>query len=164
MEAGAYPLDLRPLAVSTLVGTTAKRLASQFKEKQVRLGWNLPADLPPVLADEDRITQVLTNLLANALSYTPAGGIVTVSAAVSSADVQVSVRDTGVGIPAEHLAHIFDRFYRVDPSRSRASGGGSGVGLTIARHLVEAHGGHLRAESQGENKGSTFSFSLPVAK
>ena len=165
VEAGAYPLELRPLAVSALVATTAKRLASQFNEKQVRLDWNLPADLPAILADEDRITQVLTNLLANALSYTPAGGAVTVSAvALSAAEVQVSVKDTGLGIPPEHLMHIFDRFYRVDASRSRTSGGGSGVGLTIARHLVEAHGGQLRAESEGENKGSVFTFTLPVAK
>jgi len=76
--------------------------------------------------------------------------------------VQVSVKDSGIGIPAESLPHIFDRFYRVDKSRSRAAGGGSGIGLTIAKHLVEAHGGKIRVESAGEGQGSTFSFTLPA--
>ncbi|HEB65841.1 MAG TPA: PAS domain-containing sensor histidine kinase, partial [Chloroflexi bacterium] len=75
----------------------------------------------------------------------------------------VTVRDTGIGIPAEHLAHVFDRFYRVDKSRSRA-GGGSGIGLTIAKHIVEAHGGRIWAESKGRGKGSTFAFTLPTAE
>lgn len=77
-------------------------------------------------------------------------------------DLLISIHDTGVGISAEHLPHLFNRFYRVDKSRSRA-GGGSGIGLTIAKHLVEAHGGHIRAESPGDGQGSTFSFSLPLA-
>jgi histidine kinase len=152
------------VALSVLVETTAKRLAHQFEAKQVRLTRSLPADLPPVLADEDRITQVLTNLLGNALAYTPTGGEVTVLAAKTGSEMLVSIRDTGFGIPAESLPHIFDRFYRVDKSRSRAAGGGSGIGLTIAKALVEAHGGHIRAESAGENQGTTFSFTLPVSK
>ncbi len=164
IESGSYPLDIRPVSLSTLLETTAKRLVRQFEEKQVRLTRSLPADLPPVLADEDRLTQVLTNLLANALAYTPAGGEVTVSTLKVGDELQVSVTDTGIGILPEHLAHIFDRFYRVDASRSRASGGGSGIGLTIARHLVEAHGGHMSVHSEGENKGSVFTFTLPVGK
>jgi len=146
------------------LGTTVKRLSLQFDEKPVKLTVNLPTDLPPMLADEDRLTQVLTNLLANALAYTPAGGEVTVSAQKTGGEVRVAVKDSGVGIPAEHLAHIFDRFYRVDKSRSRGAGGGSGIGLTIARRLVEAHGGRIWAESEGENNGSVFIFTLPVAK
>ncbi len=164
VESGALQLDLHPLDISAPLKTTAKRLAHAFDEKQVKLVFSLPADLPPVLADEDRLTQVLTNLLANALAYTPAGGEVSVSAIHTGGEVQVSVKDTGIGIPPEHLQHIFDRFYRVDASRSRAAGGGSGIGLTIARHLVEAHGGRLWAESAGEKKGSVFTFTLPVAK
>jgi len=164
IESGAYQLDIRPLSLSIPLETSAKRLLRQFDEKQVRLSRNLPADLPPLLADEDRLTQVLTNLLANALAYTPAGGDVNVSAVRLGDEVQVSVTDTGIGIPPEHLGHIFDRFYRVDTSRSRASGGGSGIGLTIARHLVEAHGGRMRAESVGENKGSVFRFTMPAGK
>ena len=164
IEAGAYPLQIHTVSLSVPLDTTLKRLARQFEEKQVRLTRSLPADLPPVLADEDRLTQVLTNLLGNALAYTPAGGEVSVSAVKVIDQVQVSVRDTGIGIPPEHLPHIFDRFYRADPSRSRASGGGSGIGLTIARHLVEAQGGHLQAFSEGENKGSVFTFTLPWGK
>jgi histidine kinase len=164
VEAHSYRLDIHPVALSTLVETTAKRLSRQFDEKHIQLTRALPSDLPPVLADEDRITQVLTNLLANALAYTSAQGEVTVSATRTGDKIQVSVRDNGIGIPAESLPHIFDRFYRVDKSRSRASGGGSGIGLTIAKHLVEAHGGQIRVESAGEGQGSTFSFTLPVAQ
>jgi histidine kinase len=164
VEAGSYRLDIHPVALSTLVDTTIKRLSHQFGEKRVTLTRSLSPDLPLVLADSDRITQVLTNLLANALAYTPTGGEVTVSAAKTGSEVQVSVKDSGFGIPAESLPHIFDRFYRVDKSRSRAAGGGSGIGLTIAKALVEAHGGRIHAESAGENQGSTFSFTLPASK
>jgi histidine kinase len=164
VEAGSYRLDVHPVALSVLLETTAKRLLHQFDEKQVHLTRSLPTDLSPVLADEDRITQVLTNLLGNALAYTPAGGEVTVSAAKIGNEVLISIRDTGFGIPAESLPHIFDRFYRVDKSRSRAAGGGSGIGLTIAKALVEAHGGRLRAESAGEGQGSLFSFTLPISR
>lgn len=162
VEAGAYRLDLRPLDVSALARTVAKRLGPQFEAKRLILRLDLPADLPPVLADDDRAVQVLTNLVANALQYTPSGGEVVVGAARVGNQVQVMVRDNGVGIAPEHLAHIFDRFYRVDKSRSRAAGGGSGIGLTIAKHLVEAHGGRIWAESEGMGKGSLFAFTLPV--
>ena len=164
VESRSFQLDLRPMALSIPLAIAAKRLARAFEEKQIMLTLNLPADLPPVLADEDRLTQVLTNLLGNALAYTPAGGSVTVSAQRRGSEMRVSVKDSGVGIPPEHLPHIFDRFYRVDKSRSRGAGGGSGIGLTIARHLVEAHGGRIQVESEGENKGSTFTFTLPVGK
>ena len=118
------------------------------------------ADLPNVMVDEDRIEQVLLNLVGNALQYTPPGGNVCVSTRYQGGEVRFEVSDTGIGIPAEHLSSLFTRFYRVDKSRSRA-GGGSGIGLTIAKHLVEAHGGHIWAESPGRNQGSVFSFSLP---
>jgi signal transduction histidine kinase len=105
---------------------------------------------------------VLTNLLNNALQYTPAGGRVSLSGEVHGREVFVHVADTGIGISPEHLSFIFDRFYRVDKSRSRQAGGGSGIGLTISRYLVEAHGGRIWVESAGEGQGSTFSFSLPL--
>jgi two-component system sensor histidine kinase BaeS len=162
VEARAYPLDRRPLPVAALVATVVSRLGRQFEEKGVSLRSDVPAGLPPVLGDEDRLGQVLLNLVGNALQYTPAGGSVVVSARRSAKEVQVAVADTGIGIAVEHLPHVFDRFYRVDKSRSRAAGG-SGIGLTIARHLVEAHGGTLQVQSPGPGQGSTFSFSLPVA-
>jgi two-component system sensor histidine kinase BaeS len=162
VEAGAFELDLRPMKLAPLLETLAKRFRQPFEAKRVGLGLELPADLPPVLADEHRLLQVLTNLTGNALMYTPEGGNVTVSAVHTHGMVQVTVRDTGAGIASEHLPHLFNRFYRVDKSRSRAAGGGSGIGLTIAKYLVEAHGGKIWVESEGKGKGSAFSFTLPV--
>ena len=162
VEAGAYELDLRPTQIAPMVETLAKRFRQQFDAKRVGLDLNLPADLPPILADEHRILQVLTNLTGNALQYTPAGGTVAISAKRTNGNVRITVHDTGAGIAPEHLSHLFDRFYRVDKSRSRAAGGGSGIGLTIAKYLVEAHGGDIHVESEGAGKGSAFSFTLPV--
>ncbi len=163
VEARAYSLDVRSVGVSNLVQTTVKRLSPQATAKHIALHSSLPADLPPVLADEDRITQVLVNLVANAIQYTPQGGDVTIAAARQSDTVLISVKDSGIGIPPEHLPNLFTRFYRVDKSRSRQAGGGSGIGLTIARHLVEAHGGQIWAVSEGDGQGSTFVFSLKIA-
>ncbi len=162
VEAHAYPLDFSEVDLSALVTTTIKRLTPNARAKRVTLTSSLPRELPRLLADEDRLGQVLTNLVANGIQYTPEGGAVTISAERNNDALQIAVTDTGVGIPSEHLANIFTRFYRVDKSRSRASGGGSGIGLTIARLLVEAHGGKIWAESEGEEKGSRFVFTLPI--
>lgn len=164
VEANAFSLDIHPTDLSSLVGTILKRLSPQAMKKRIALRSNLPANLQHVLADEDRITQVLTNLAANALQYTPEDGTVTISAIQKDDEVIVSIKDSGIGIPPEHLENLFTRFYRVDKSRSRNAGGGSGIGLTIARHLVEAHGGRIWVESEGDGKGSTFSFSLKLKK
>lgn len=163
VESRAYRLDPHPVGVPSLVETVIKRLAPQADSKRISLNLELPPDLPRVLADEDRAVQVLTNLTGNALQYTPENGRVTVSAKRVQHEIQISVRDTGAGISPEHLPFVFDRFYRVDKSRSRRAGGGSGIGLTIARALVEAHGGRIWAESPGEGQGSTFAFTLPIA-
>jgi two-component system, OmpR family, sensor histidine kinase BaeS len=164
VEARAYELDIHPVEVSSLIATVTKRLAPQFESKRITLDLELAPDLPRVLADEDRAIQVLTNLTGNALQYSPGEGGVTVSAKKINGEVQISVRDAGVGIPPEHLPHIFDRFYRVEKSRSRQAGGGSGIGLTIARALVEAQGGRIWVESAGKDQGSTFTFTLPISK
>jgi signal transduction histidine kinase len=121
--------------------------------------------LPRVLADPDRAVQVLSNLLTNALRYTPVGGQVTVSATAEERgrNVAFQVSDTGIGIAPSALPHVFERFYRVDKSRSRALGG-SGIGLTIAKALVEAMGGQISAESAGVGQGSRFAFTLPIAR
>lgn len=163
VEAKAYSLDIHPVALSNLVQTTLVRLSPQATAKSITLHSQLPADLPLIEADEDRITQVLVNLVANAIQYTPDQGEVTVSAKRQGEEILVSVADSGIGIPPEHLANLFTRFYRVDKSRSRNAGGGSGIGLTIAKHLVEAHGGRIWAESKGDGQGSTFTFILKVA-
>ena len=162
VEAHAYSLDIRPLDVSALMQTVNKRLQRPFDEKRITLTLDLPAHPVQILADEDRIIQVLTNLTANAMQYTPSSGSVTLKARAEDDMVHFSVQDTGVGIPAEHLEHIFDRFYRVDKSRSRQAGGGSGIGLTIAKHFVETHGGRIWVESAGEGKGSVFHFTVPA--
>jgi histidine kinase len=164
VEAHAYPLDIREVDLSALVATTIKRLTPNANAKRISLTSNLPTNLPHLLADEDRLGQVMTNLAANGIQYTPEGGSVIISAEQKNGEVQVTVSDTGIGIPPEHLANIFTRFYRVDKSRSRAAGGGSGIGLTIAHLLVEAHGGKIWAESLGEGKGSRFKFTLPIKK
>jgi signal transduction histidine kinase len=137
------------------------RLHPQYQEKGVQLEVRLPPQLPVVSADKWRMTQVMMNLLGNALQYTPSGGRVEVTAQSTEEGLVVRVSDSGIGIAPEHLPHIFERFYRVDKSRSRA-GGGSGIGLTIARHLIEAHGGSLWAESAGPEKGSAFTFVMPL--
>jgi signal transduction histidine kinase len=160
VEAGAFQLDLQPLQVSDLLTTTRERLGRQYDEKGVRLVIDLPPDLPEIQADADRLSQVLTNLVGNALQYTPSGGQVNVSAQRQGGEVLIRVQDSGIGISPENLAHVFDRFYRADRSRARISGG-SGIGLTIARYLVEAHGGRIWAESAGEGQGSIFSIALP---
>lgn len=161
VEAGEIMLDRHPVQIGALVAAAAARLQPQFDDKVLRLVVEIEDGLPRVLADKNRIMQVLINLIGNALQYTPAGGSVRVTAAAEKERVVITVRDTGVGITAEHLPHLFERFYRVDKSRARP--GGSGIGLTIARHLVEAHGGTLWASSPGSGQGSTFAFALPVA-
>jgi len=163
VEAHAYQLDIRPVDMDSIIKTVTKRLATQAESKRISLDFDLPADLPPVLTDEDRAVQVLTNLVANAIQYTNEGGRVTIAVVGYDNELQVSVRDTGVGISGDNLPHIFDRFYRVDKSRSRRAGGGSGIGLTIAKHFVEAQGGRIWVESEGESKGSVFTFTLPRA-
>jgi histidine kinase len=162
VEARAYELNLAPISLSELAQAAVERVSPQFQQKRVALRLSLPPDVPAVPADPDRLLQVLINLLSNACQYTPAGGEVCLQAVFQKNEVLISVMDNGVGIPAEHLPHLFTRFYRVDPSRSRQAGGGSGIGLTIAKHLVEAHGGRIWAKSEGEGKGSTFTFTIPT--
>ncbi len=163
VEAGAIHLDLQPVSLSDLVEAARRRLDESYKAKGVHLDIRLADRLPSIQGDKDRLLQVLINLLSNALQYTPAGGTVTITAERQGRDLTVHVTDTGIGIPSEHLPFIFDRFYRVDSSRSRQGGGGSGIGLTISKYLVEAHGGRIWAASPGEGQGSTFSFTIPTA-
>jgi histidine kinase len=160
-EAGQIELEREATDPATFVQTAVERLAHQFEDKGVQLHTELPLDLPPVQVDLTRMTQVMLNLLGNALQYTPRGGQVTVRAWANENEVHISVQDTGIGLTSEHLRHVFERFYRVDKSRSRV-GGGSGIGLTIALHLVEAHHGRLTAVSPGPDQGSTFTITLPI--
>jgi signal transduction histidine kinase len=158
-ESGQIQLRREPCDLSGLVSSTANSILPQAQAKQVSLG---VASAPPLLieADPQRLSQVLNNLLANAVTHTPAGGRISVEVGREDGHARVSVRDTGPGIPLEDLPHIFERFYRVDKSRSRSTGG-VGLGLTITRHLVEAHGGVIAASSPGEG-GTQFVVTLPV--
>lgn len=160
IEAGAVELNIEHCDPIKLAEQVIDYLQPQFEEKAIRLTTDWHPPLPAIQADRDRIAQVLTNLLGNALQHTPAPGEVTVSVTQLAGVVEFAVCDTGTGLTEEDLTRIFHRFYRVDKSRSRSSGG-SGIGLTIAQHLVEAHGGRIWAESLGPGAGSTFHFVLP---
>lgn len=160
-EEGNLRLDPRPVDAATLVATAADAARDRYESKGVRL----QVDVQPagrVTVDPDRIGQVLGNLIDNALRHTPEGGSVTVSCRRVEHWVEYAVADTGEGIAAEHLPHLFDRFYRVDTARDRHHGG-SGIGLAIAKALIEAHGGGVFATSAGPGRGSTFTVRLPSA-
>ena len=161
-EGGQIRLELQPTNLSVIAQAAVERLRLQFEDKAVALQIDAQPHLPQVRADTNRITQVIVNLLGNALQYTPSSGSVHVRVWRESNEVLLAVEDTGIGIAAEHLPHVFERFYRVDKSRSRV-GGGSGIGLTIARHLIKAQGGRIWVTSPGVERGSTFAFALPLA-
>jgi signal transduction histidine kinase len=153
-------IDARWVAMPQLVAAATTALEPRYRAKEVTLSSALSANLPVLWADPVRLGQVLTNLLDNALRHTPGGGSVVISVQATDADVIVAVSDTGDGIPAEHLTRLFDRFYRVDSARDRGHGG-AGIGLAIAKALVEGHGGSIAAESGGVGTGSTFTLTLP---
>lgn len=155
-------LHLERVRPSGLVETAARAAAPGFAEKGVELRVEPDGGAPPVAVDRDRMAEVLGNLLENALRHTPRGGVVSLSAAADRGSALLAVADTGEGLEPHELAHVFERFYRTDVARSRDRGG-SGIGLTIARALVEAHGGTLWAESEGPGTGCRFVFRLPAA-
>ena len=149
--------------IAGLVNQTVAIVQAKALAKGLLLSAKLPDKLPLVNIDTHRISQVLRNLLENAITHTAAGGTITVVVGrQDNRTIEVSVTDTGQGIPAEELPLIFERFYRVDKSRTRSTGG-SGLGLTIAKRLVEAHGGKITAQSE-MGKGSRFSFTLPASE
>lgn len=163
-EAGQLHLALQPLAVTTLMAQARARFGELAAEKGVTLAVELPADPPPVVADPDRVQQILHNLLANALRHTPTGGAVTLRAAPAERTgcLRIEVIDTGSGIAPADLPHVFERFWRADRARSREQGG-TGLGLAIARQLVLAHGGQIGVAST-PGQGSRFWFTLPLAE
>jgi signal transduction histidine kinase len=162
VESGGIKLTLKPINISDLIKNALERMQPAFDEKKIKLKSELPDNLPRVKVDEDRLLQIIINLLSNSLQFTPKKGMVKVSALKNKKDLVISITDTGIGIKPRDVEHIFERFYRADKSRSRQEGGGSGIGLTIAQSLVHAHGGRIWVESEGEGKGSVFHFSLPL--
>ena len=159
IESGRVPLQFTPTSACRLLEQAAERLSMQAERAGLQLEIECSKDLPPVLADPERLVQVLVNLLHNAIKFTPSEGKIKLSAQEMNEFVRYSVTDTGSGIPASEITRIFERFYKTDRARS---GGGTGLGLAIARHLVEAHGGRIWAESI-EGRGSTFYFTIPAA-
>jgi len=160
IESGEERLDAADVSPYLLLTQAAQRMAPLADRAGVRLSVDAPADLPPVRADPGQIGRVLTNLVHNALKFTPAGGAVTLGAAPAGDAIALSVRDTGMGIEADEVGRVFERFYKTD--RARATGG-TGLGLAIAKHIVAAHGGTIVAASDGAGRGSTFTLTLPRA-
>ncbi|MGQ9613594.1 sensor histidine kinase [Chloroflexus sp.] len=162
VEAGQIALHFTTFDINDVIRRVVTQIQPQVLNSCLQV--QFAPDRQPILvqADPDRVAQILLNLLGNAVSYTPEGGCITVRSELNNDNVQVIVEDTGIGISAEHLPFIFERFYRADPSRARTSGG-SGIGLTITRHLAWAMGGDISAASAGIGKGSTFTLTLPRA-
>jgi signal transduction histidine kinase len=161
-EAGQLPTVLREQALAPLLREQMQQFDGLFASKGVVLRYLEPGRELRVLADADRFAQIMINLLTNAYRYTLRGEVA-VEVEEQTTQVVISVRDSGIGIAAEHLPHVFERFYRVDKSRARQSGG-SGIGLAVVRHLVYAHGGDIWVRSAGPGLGSTFSFTLVRAQ
>jgi two-component system, OmpR family, sensor histidine kinase BaeS len=169
LDAQVPRLERQPITIAELAASALGRIRPVAAGKNIALISEVPEDLPPVRVDPGRLGQALYNLLENAMRHTPASGQVTISAGRTPAQngtaeqLWLAVSDNGEGIAAEHLPHLFERFYQVDAARSRQGGSGSGLGLTIAQGIVEAHGGRLTAESEGvPGRGSTFTIHLPL--
>jgi signal transduction histidine kinase len=160
LEAGEQTLQRAAFHLPTAVEETIAALAPALEEKRVTLTNTMPTDLPTVFADGDRVTEVLFNLLDNALRHTPEGRHIAVTGAVEGQLVRISIADTGPGIPPADRDRVFERFYRGDPSRSSATGG-SGLGLAIVQAIVEAHGGSITVD-EGRQGGAMFGFTLPI--
>jgi signal transduction histidine kinase len=143
--------------ISELLKNTALSFEAEFQSKRINLLTDISAQT--IEADKDKVRQIFTNILSNALKYTPDGGTIEMTSSTDGRGVRISVKDTGIGISPADLPFIFERFYRADTSRSRATGG-SGIGLAIAKSLTEAHGGRIQARSE-PGKGSEFIVVLP---
>ena len=164
-EAGQLPLAMAPTLVSDLLADVVTSFSGQAEAAGIELHMEAAEELDaiPITADAGRLDQVLSNLVANAIRHTPAGGRIALGAHPVDAGVQITVSDTGEGIPAEDLPYIFDRFWKGDRSRSHAHGAGSGLGLAIARQLVQAHHGSIQVQSE-PGQGAAFHINLPLAQ
>jgi signal transduction histidine kinase len=161
MEAGMAQFQFESAALNPIIERIGAKLSPIAQRKMIDLKLNIPEGIPILKIDEEKIGQVIENLLGNALNYTPEGGEIFISLCRNweKNTVEVSVSDTGCGIPREHLKEIFEKFKRVDDRKGSVRG--TGLGLAIAKHIINAHGGSIWAESEA-GKGSTFIFSLPL--
>lgn len=159
MESGQFKIDAEPMALAPLVHGVKKQFGAAAEAQEVALVEVLAENLPPVMADGEKLTQVFVNLVENSLKFTPPGGEIRIGAEAEEEHVKIVLKDTGVGIAPQHLPHIFERFYKVNRSRRDS---GTGLGLSIVKQLVEAHGGHITVESK-EGEGCSFTFTVPRA-
>src|SRR5690606_26657140 len=155
LQAGRMSIQLQPVDISQIITAVGERLSIVAREKGVQLTVYAPP-MPEVNGDGDRLAQVLTNLISNAIKYTPSGGWVSVKAQVADSGVEIIVQDNGIGIPPQELPRIFERFYQVDKARGPERG--TGLGLAIAREIAQAHGGRIDVVSAGRGKGATFTL------
>lgn len=160
-EEGQLSYDLRPIDLGELVRAAVDAVSPAARERGLEVDIQTPAAPVIVDGDRDRLAQVLANLLENALEHTPDSGTVTATLTATAGDATLAIADTGEGIAPEHLPHVFERFFRVDPSRRHVAG--SGIGLTISRAIVRGHSGELTAHSDGLERGSAFTIRLPAA-
>jgi two-component system phosphate regulon sensor histidine kinase PhoR len=160
IETGRTKLELAEMDLNQLAGEVIGRLTVQAERKQITVRTEFAPDLPAVKADRQRMQEVITNILHNAIKFTPSGGRIEIKTQSAENAVTLRVTDTGIGISQDDLPHIFERFFKADKSRTRE---GSGLGLAIAKHIIQAHGGKIWVESR-EGQGSTFGFSLPSFK
>jgi signal transduction histidine kinase len=162
LDSGIADLEHTPLDLAAILNNIVDKMTPQARQAQVDLASKISA-IPPILGDADRLSQVFTNLVDNAIKYTPAGGHVTVSAGQTDGKVEITVSDSGMGISPEDLPHIFERFYQTDKSRRGGRGHGVGLGLAIAREIVLAHQGSMDVTST-PGQGSNFVIKLPLAR
>jgi len=163
LEAGTADLKMSPLDTPALLNALVEKFTPQAQKAAVTLRVELPSELPTLIGDGDRLAQVFTNLVDNALKFTPPGGQVLLRAEAARGEMKFEVQDTGRGIPPEALERIFDRFYQVDPSRPGGEKHGAGLGLSIAHEIVQAHGGRIGVRSQ-VGRGTTFELTLPLSQ
>ena len=160
MESGQFQIEAEPMALANLVQSVKNQFNDVARGQEVAIVTEVPEELPPVLADGEKLTQVFVNLVENALKFTPAKGAISIRAQAGDEYVQVRLQDTGIGVAPQHLPHIFERFYKVNRSRRDS---GTGLGLSIVKQLVEAHGGQITAESK-EGEGTAFTFTVPIQR
>jgi signal transduction histidine kinase len=163
LEAGTADLKMSPVDVGALFRSIIEKFTPQAQKAGVRLGVDVPDGLQTLIADGDRLAQVFTNLVDNALRFTPANGQVTLAAKIVGAEAELSITDTGSGVPEDALPRLFDRFYQVDASRAGGESHGAGLGLAIVQEIIQAHGGKIGVRSQ-LGHGTTFVIHLPLTK
>ena len=163
LEGGIADLKMSDVDVSALLKSIVEKFTPQAQQANVNLQLDIPGDLPMLIGDGDRLAQVFTNLVDNALKFTPESGQIVLSAKQVGDGMEISVADSGSGVPQEALPHLFDRFYQADESRAGGAGHGTGLGLAIVKEIIQAHGGRIGVRSEA-GQGTTFTINLPLSK